>query len=442
MSKKLLLINPVNPHRVGLTVNPSSRFQPLGLGLVAALTPVDWDIEIIDENFKPFEYKEADLVGLTAFTASVTRAYEIARLYRERSIPTVLGGIHASMMPEEVLQYVDTVVIGEAESVWAKVIADFEEDNLQRIYRGEWLDLKASPKPFRELFHHGYMFGSIQTTRGCPMDCEFCSVTVFNGHRYRQRSVKEVLDELETIPQKMVFFVDDNLIGYGKKSEERAISLFKGMLERGIKKDWFCQASMNFADNEKVLEYAARSGCRMVFLGVEAENIDALKEANKRLNVAKGVGTYEKVFRRINRHSIAVLGAFIYGMDSDTQKALHHRTTYIINSGVDVMQTTYLTPLPGTRLFNRLKDEKRLLYTDFPVDWSRYDMTEVIHQPLSMESKDLRGAMHKANRRIYNRWTIMRKFLKTWFATRNFIAAMWAYSSNINYRNVALTKST
>ena len=441
MSKKLLLINPVNPRRTGLTVNPSSRFQPLGLGIVAALTPGNWKVEIIDENFEPFEYREADLVGLTAFTAAATRAYEIASLYRKRGTPIVLGGIHVSMLPEEALHYVDAVVIGEAESTWTEVVADFEAGKMQRVYRGKWLDLKETPKPRRDLFHPGYMLGSIQTSRGCPMDCEFCSVTAFNGRRYRQRPVEEVLDELETIPQKMVFFVDDNLIGYGKKDEERTIALFKGMIKRGIKKNWFCQASMNFADNEDVLEYAARSGCRLVFLGVEAENIDALEVVNKKLNLSKGVDTYEETFRRINRHGIAVLGAFIYGMDSDTMEALHRRTAYILNSGVDVMQTTYLTPLPGTRLFNRLRDEKRLLYTNFPTDWVHYDMTEVTFKPLLMEPQKLREAMHESSRRLYSRWSIWRKFLMTWRATGSFTTAMWAYNSNINYRNVALARA-
>lgn len=438
MNKRLLLVNPVNPRRIGLTVNPSSRFPPLGLGIVAALTPDDWKVEIIDENFEPFEYRDADLVGLTAFTAAATRAYEIAKLYRGKGIPTVLGGIHASMLPEEALQYVDTVVIGEAESVWGKVIADFEAGKLQRVYQGEWLDLREMPKPRRDLFHPGYMFGSIQSARGCPMDCEFCSVTALNGHQYRQRPVEEVLDELETIHHKMVFFVDDNIIGYGKQAAERAITLFKGMIERGIKKDWFCQASMNFADNEEVLEYAAKSGCRMVFLGVEAENIDALKEVNKKLNMRMAVNTYEAVFRRINRHGIAVLGAFIYGMDSDTPEALRRRTNYILNSGVDVMQITYLTPLPGTRLFNKLYDEGRLLYTNFPADWDHYDMTEVTHRSLSIQPQELADAVHESSRRLYSRRSIWRKFAKTWWSTRNFTTAMWAYSSNINYRNVAL----
>jgi len=438
MRRKLLLINPVNPSRIGLTVNPSSRFPPLGLGIVAALTPDDWSVKIIDENFERYSYEEADLVGLTAFTASVLRAYEIAGLYRKRGVKTVLGGIHASMLPAEALDYVDTVVVGEAEAVWLKIISDFARGKLQRLYRAGFSELNNTPKPRHNLFHPGYLFASIQTARGCPMDCEFCTVTAFNGHRYRQRPIEDVLDELEVLPKKMVFFVDDNIIGYGKPAADRALRLFKGILARGIKKEWFCQASMNFADNEDVLAYAAKSGCRMVFLGVEAENTEALNETNKKLNLRVGTDQYEEVFRRINRHGIAVLGAFIYGMDSDTPSALRQRTNYILRSGVDVMQTTYLTPLPGTRLFTMLQDQGRLLHTDFPSDWPRYDMTQVIHHPRLLKPHDLKAAMAESNRRLYNRRTLYRKFVKTWYATRNFTTAMWAYSSNQNYRNVAM----
>jgi len=235
------------------------------------------------------------------------------------------------------------------------------------------------------------------------MNCEFCSVTAFNGHRYRKRPVEKVLDEIAEIPQKRVFFVDDNIIGFGKQDEERAIALFKGMIERGIKKDWFCQASMNFADNDELLELAAKSGCRMVFLGVEAESKEALEEVNKKLNLSKGVEAYEKAFRRINRHGIAVLGAFIYGMDGDTSEKLHQRTNYILKSGVDVMQVTHLTPLPGTRLFRRLQDERRLLFANFPEDWVHYDMTEVTYKPHSMSPKELSDVMSQSTRRLYGR---------------------------------------
>jgi radical SAM superfamily enzyme YgiQ (UPF0313 family) len=440
MKRKLTLINPVNPVRTGLTVNKSSRFPPIGLGIVAALTPDHWDVELVDENWEPFTIREADLVGITAFTASARRAYEIAALYRERGVPVVMGGIHASMRPEEALRFVDAVVTGEAERVWPQVVADVEAGRLQRIYEGEWADLAGLPHPRRDLFHPDYMFASVQTSRGCPMDCEFCSVTAFNGRRYRRRPPEEVLDELETIPQKMLFFVDDNIIGYGEKSREQSLALFRGMVERGMEKWWFCQASLNFADpeNEVVLRWASRAGCKMVFLGLEAEEADALAEVNKKLNLQRGVQSYEEAFRRIHRAGIAVLGAFIFGMDSDTPEKLRRRTEYMIHSGVDVMQTTYLTPLPGTRLFRQFQEEGRLLYTDFPQDWDRYDMTEVVYEPAQMDPAALTKTSEECNERMFAWPVLMRKAARTLWETRNPTAAMFAWNSNINYRNVSL----
>lgn len=435
-NKKLVLINPVNPMRTGLTVNKSSRFPPIGLGIVAALTPESWDIVLIDENWESFTYQEADLVGITAFTASANRAYEIAALYRERGVPVVMGGIHASTCSEETLRFVDAVVIGEAETIWTKVIADFESGQLQLVYRGEWAELNDAPWPRRDLFHPEYMFASVQTSRGCPMDCEFCTVTAFNGHRYRRRPPDEVLSELETIRKKMLFFVDDNIIGYGEEARSQALAIFKGMVERKLNKWWFCQASLNFADDEEVLHWAGQAGCKMVFLGLEAEEVDALGEINKRLNLLRGVDYYAEAFRRIHRAGIAVLGAFIFGMDGDTLEKLKRRAKYMRRCGVDVMQTTVLTPLPGTRLFERYQKEGRLLYTDFPQDWDHYDMTEVIHRPGNMEAERLAEMMDSLNKRLYAWPVLIRKAMGTFWQTRNKLTTMFAWNSNINYRNV------
>lgn len=268
------------------------------------------------------------------------------------------------------------------------------------------------------------------------MDCDFCSVTSFNGHRYRRRPTQEILEELKTIPQKMLFFVDDNIIGYGQESRNATLELFKGMVALNLDKIWFCQASLNFADDEEVLHWAAKAGCKMVFLGLESEDTGALEVVEKRLNLQRGVDSYSAVFERIHRSGMAVLGAFIFGMDGDTMQKLELRGDYMIRSAVDVMQTTYLTPLPGTRLFDRLKKENRLLYSNFPQDWTHFDMTEVVFAPGRLKKEDLVYGMRSANKKMYSSSVLIQKAIKTFLLTKNGMAAMFAWSSNQNYKHV------
>ncbi len=434
--KRLLLINPVNKEIAGLTINPSSTFPPLGLGIVAALTPETFQVKIIDENFEDFEYENADLVGITAFTSVANRAYEIAAHYRKDNIPVIMGGIHASMVPEEALKYVDSVVVGEAESVWSTVIDDFLNNTLKQKYNGVHLDLENSTIANRDLFSNKYLFGTLQTSRGCPMDCYFCSVSAFNGRKYRQRPYKEVLDELEQMHQRMIFFVDDNILGYGKGAEERAIQLFKGMVDRKLTKTWFCQASLNFGSNEEVIKWAARAGCKMVFLGLESADPEELKVMDKKLNLQL---EYKQAFENINKYKIAVLGAFIFGSDSETEKSMYRKVKYILKNRIDVIQTTTLTPLPGTRLFKELQQNERLIYTNFPQDWKFYDMGHLTYHVNNMENEQFLDHHRKCSRKLYSRWTLYKKFLKTWIHCRSFQTAMWAYNSNKNYRNVSFS---
>lgn len=434
--KKLLLINPVNPNVAGLTLNPSSTFPPLGLGIITSLTPDDFQVKLIDENFERFEYEDADLVGITAFTSVANRAYEIASQFRQRGIPVIMGGIHASMVPEEALKYVDSIVIGEAESIWPTVIEDFLNNNLKTRYEGVHLDLKNSVVPNRDHFSDKYLFGTIQTSRGCPMDCYFCSVSAFNGRKYRQRPYEEILDELEQLRQRYIFFVDDNILGYGKSAEERAINLFKGMVERKLNKTWFCQASLNFGSNKEVIKWAAKAGCKMVFLGLESADPEELKVMEKKLNLQL---EYERAFKNINKYKIAVLGAFIFGSDAETKESMWRKVNYILKHRIDVIQTTTLTPLPGTRLFKELEQKNRLIHTNFPQDWNLYDMGHLTFKVNNMSNDDFLKIHKKCSKKLFSKITLYKKFLKTWFHCRSFQTSMWAYSSNKNYRNVFLS---
>ena len=435
--KKLLLINPVNQKRVGLSSNRKSTFPPLALAIIAALTPDDFHVELIDENFDSFQYQEANLVALTAFTSNVTRAYEIASVYKEKNIPVVMGGIHAFMMPDEALEHVDSVVLGEAENVWKDVIADFENGELKKKYQGTHLDLTKMVMPRRELFSDDYLYATVQTSRGCPMDCNFCSVTTFNGNRYRQRPYEDVLAELESIPQRQIFFIDDNILGYGKKAEQRAIKLFEGMIEKKLAKKWFCQTSLNFGSNEKIIKLAAKAGCQMVFIGLESPEKEELQEMNKKMNLKLD---YEKAFKNINKYGIAVLGAFIYGTDTETRKSMIRKTDYILKNRIDVIDVTNLTPLVGTKLFKEFNNNNRLKYTDFPSDWDRYDMTELVFKPKKMSEKEYLETMEICSKKLNSRFTIYKKFIQTLIHTKNMEAAMTAYNSNTVFRYVSVNQ--
>ena len=316
--KKLLLINPVS-RRSGYLLSKFSTFPPLSLAYVAAVTPSNWEVKIVDENFDKFVFEEADLVGITAFTTTISRAYEIACMYRERKIKVVMGGIHVSMLPDEALQYADVVVVGEVESIWERVINDFENKRLSTKYVGIQIDLtqfKITPR--HDLLHPDYFWHSVQTSRGCPFNCYFCSVSKHLGKEYRQRKPQEILNELEEIRGEYITFVDDNLIGYSPESKNRAMELFKGMIQRRLRKKWWMQTSINAADDERVIELAAQSGCMYVFIGFETISQGMLKDMKKGINLKIGVENYKKVVDKFRKYGIGVFGAFIIGNDHES----------------------------------------------------------------------------------------------------------------------------
>lgn len=432
---KLLLVNPNNAHKSGIYHSDVYSVPPLNLGIVAALTPAHWDVEIWDENFKPFEYQEADLVGLTALTSQVSRAYEIAAMYRKNNVPTVLGGIHASMIPEESVKFVDVVVKGEAESVWGEVIRDFERKNLRNIYAGEFMELMKSPAPRIDLYDPGYALGSLQTTRGCPMKCDFCSVHAINGHKYRQRSPEAVVEEFLRIPQDRVYVVDDDFYGYSKKSAERAKEICRGIIRSGVKKDWYTFTSMHIASDEEVLKLMAESGCRVILLGIESEVTDQLMDSSKHTNLRIGVENYNKVFDTIRRNGIAVLGSFIFGLDSDTPETMANRTDFYINSSIDCIQAGILTPLPGTGTYYRMLAENRITHTNFPADWEKYTFFHCVYKPKNLSQAELIGLMKEQWERIYSKEVLKKKYLSTLKMTRSPVSAGWALFANMNYHN-------
>ena len=441
MTRKLLLINPVEKADINISNVSVLRLPPLCLAYIAALTPSDWDIKIIDENIEPFTFEYADLVGLTAMTSNAPRAYEIAESYREKGIKTVMGGIHASILYDEAIQFVDSVVIGEAESVWQHLIHDFKDNKLQRFYRGEHTSLEKIVEAGRDLYSDKYKIkNTVQTARGCPMDCEFCSVTIFNGGRYRQRPVEQVLDELESIGSKLIYFVDDNILGYGEKAEQRAIQLFRGMKERGLNKRWASQVGIDFANNPEVLKHAQKAGCSAMFIGFESLNEEVLQDMHKIRNLKARVSNYKEIVERIHNHGIGVIGAFTFGSDGDKNDIFARTTEFLLDSKMDAQQLTILTPLPGTRLYRRLAQEGRLLYADYPEDWKYYDFTEAVFKPKHMTPDELKEGVAEIYKHTTLRATSLKRALNSLLSTRNLYATIISYVFNRGYGSICMRK--
>ena len=385
--KRLLLVNPVG-RRSGFLLSRFSTVQPLSLAYVAAVTPPDWNVRIADEIFGEVGLEQVDLVGITAFTSNINRAYEIARMYRAAGVTVVLGGIHASMLPQEALSFADAVVVGEAEGVWGKVIEDFENARLGGVYEGPRISLDSSPpRPRRDLLNPSYLFQSVQTSRGCPFSCEFCSVSRYLGTAYRQREPDDVLDELARIQSRYILFLDDNLVGHSAESRDRAKRLFEGMIRKGLKKRWWMQTSINSADDDELLGLAARSGCMFAFIGFESIKEESLRDMKKGINIRIGVENYEKVIDAYHRHGMGVTGAFISGNDFESARYYKELARFLVHAGVDAVQFAILTPLPGTAFMDRMKREGRLLYENFPEDWAKYRLSHVVHETRGVDAE-------------------------------------------------------
>ena len=428
--KKLLLINPVG-RRSGLLLSRFSTFSPLGLAYVAAVTPSNWEVEIIDENFDTFRYEEADLVGITAFTSNITRAYEIAGEYRKRNIKVVIGGIHASMLPDEAQQFADAVVVGEVEGIWQELINDFENRCLKPLYIGPRIDCeRSSVLPRRDLLHPNYFWHSVQTSRGCPFNCHFCSVSRYLGSAFRQRTAGDVMRELKDINGRYLAFVDDNLIGYSPESKKRTRELFKGMIEDGLNRKWWMQTSINAADDERVIELAAQAGCIFAFIGFETISRDSLRDMKKGINIKIGVQNYKKVVDVFHKYGIAVYGAFIIGSDHESAAYYKELARFLVQSGIDIIQITLLTPLPGTELMQQLKTEGRIIYSDYPQDWDKYRFSYMVHQPQDVMARTIYTGNNYIKKSIYSFPNYPYRLMRSLFSLGNMTNFYATYKFN------------
>ncbi len=377
---KIALVAPARRKsgKQGLT-GRAFQIPPLSLGILASLTPPDIEIELMDENLRDIDFSDGpDLVGITCLTASAPRAYEIAQRFRTRGARVVLGGIHPSAVPLEAIRHADSVVLGEAEGVWGQVIEDFKVGKMKRFYKGAKPDPSQIFAPRRDIYERkGYFVKSVvQTSRGCPFGCDFCSVQRFFGTKFRFRSVNSVVDEVRSLATKFVAFVDDNIAG----SHPHAKQLFTALAPLNIR--WICQAPIGIGKDFELLKLMRKAGCRGVFVGFESIVPDCLKEVGKSFNI---VEKFKEHIKRIHDNGISVEGAFIFGFDHDDKDTFKRTLDFIVKAKIDFAQFGILTPFPGTKLYQRLKQENRILTED----WEKYDIAHTVFKPANLTPDEL-----------------------------------------------------
>lgn len=400
--RKISLIMPRWPEnslwgRIGI------KFPYLALTTLAALTPPEFEVRVLDENVETIDFQDRpDLAAISLMTPLAPRGYAIADQFRSRRVPVVLGGVHATMMPEESRGHAEAVAVGEGELIWPALLQDFSSGSLKPFYRSDRLvPLRDLNPPRRELLKRGaYLFqNTLQTTRGCPNDCDFCSVTTFYGNTYRFRPVAEVLKEIKTLKGNLIFFVDDNIIGHKSYAEE----LFRGLVP--LKRRWVSQATLGLTRDEKLLSLARESGCLGLFVGFESLSQEILNDLGKPFYK---VSHYETAIRILHDQGIGIQGSFIFGHDEDTEEAFSRVVRFCDRNRLEAVLFSLLTPFPGTRIFQQMVREKRILH----FDWEKYDMNHAVFQPRRMTPEALERGFLEAYQNIYGGASLFRRLAK------------------------------
>jgi len=411
--KKLLLISPLSQNSL-MGDQFFFRMPCLGLLKVAALTPADWHITIVDEKVERLDWdQEADLVGITAMTTTVQRAYEIADHFRQRGRKVVLGGMHVSCLPDEAQPHCDSVLIGEAEGLWPVLLGDLAAGRLKPVYRHQERPsvLAGLPPPDWKLYaDKKYLpVHFVETTRGCPVDCEFCAVTSAFGGKYRNRPQPEVLAELEGLTpfhrgplalKNCVFFVDDNIISNRAYAREFLTRL------ADLKLNWFGQASVNIASDPEILKLCQQSGCRGLFMGFESLSPETIAAMGKRVNRPR---EYLEIVQKIHDHGIGIDGSFVFGFDTDDAGVFDRTLDFVMQAKIEVAYFSILTPYPGTRLYQRLAQTGRIVTQD----WALYDANHVVFKPAILTADQLLDGYYRVFKEVYSLPSICKRLWGT-----------------------------
>lgn len=398
----------------------------LTLPLLAALVSPEHEVRIVDENVDPIDYDWPDVAGITTMTQVAPRAYAIADEFRRRGKKVILGGVHLSLLPEEGLAHADAVVVGEAEGVINEVLEDLAAGRSRGIYRrAEKPDLVGMPIPRHDLVDISKYIDipKVETSRGCPFNCNFCSTTPMFGNRMRYRPVEEVVEEIKKIKAEFVFFTDNNIVGNPKYAKE----LFKALIP--LKISWISQGSLNLAHDLELLKLAARSGCIGMLIGFESLGSRVIEAIGKKVNK---VSEYARDVWRLHKHGIGIIGCFVFGFDEDDESVFDRTVEFVKKVNIDVPQFTILTPYPGTALREQLEKEGRIFHSQ----WDKYDVGHVVFRPAKMTAEALLNNYRRICREIFSWSQMMRRVLRSSLYLRSPYKTTVFWEINVVYRRL------
>ncbi|MBU0680350.1 MAG: B12-binding domain-containing radical SAM protein [Proteobacteria bacterium] len=423
--KKILFISPARNR--GPDEDFVFKLSFLNLPYLAAVTPSDYEVEIIDEEKQVINFDDRPwLVALTAQTPIAPRAYEVADEFKKRGIPTVMGGVHASTLPDEALAHVDSVIIGEGEFVWQELLADLEKGELKERYTsGTSHSLAGLPWPRRDLLNprHYIPLTLVETTRGCPHHCDFCGVSKFFGHRYRKRPLAEITAELESlfgggfrhgfsrfmaklgldmpyfIERRLIYFIDSNFAADRKYALE-----IMEVLER-LDVKWWCHATVDIAQDQEFLKRMNASGCLAVNVGFESLSAENLKTMHKSYAARHD---YVAAIKAFHDNNIGVMGTFVVGFDDEESSIFRRIFDFSIDNQLDWSLTFIRTPYPGTSLYEQMEKEDRIAVRD----WQKYDTLHCVFKPGKMSVVELEDGLKCLWRYTFSLSSIYRRIIK------------------------------
>lgn len=422
---RLTIIHPCIGRRRGERYIRTWQMEPLPAAAIAGLTPPGVEVRFYDDRMERIPFDEpTDVVAISVETYTAKRAYQIASEYRRRGVPVIMGGFHATLCPEEVAHFAEAVVVGEAEAVWAQVLADAERGTLQPYYRGEQRPSLRGLRPDRTIFKgKRYLpIGLVEAGRGCHFRCDFCAVQTVFHHSQTRRPADEILEEIAGLRDKrLIFFVDDNITS----NMAEAKAFFRELAR--LKVHWVSQASINAAYDEEFLELIAASGCEGVLIGFESLNPENLRKMNKGFNMMKG--GFEGALANLRRHRIRLYITFVFGYDEDTPESFAPTVDFALAHKFYIASFNHLTPFPGTPLYARLEQEGRLRYDAWWLD-ARYRYNEIPFEPAKMTPAQLQAGCLAARRAFYSHRSIWRRGLDE---VNRSSAKMWWHYYGINY---------